>query len=149
METDKSWAERMRDEDVSDEEAQPQAKKAKTELVSEETREVVQKAFTTTLTNAARKETCSRAPYLELPFTRCPKLDSLLRTSELRFNINTDAKQADTDLQKVQALMLDVAAPLLELMDGGRRGCQTSPGGLRGRHHSPWECCWADVKNPT
>ena len=34
-----------------------------------------------------------------------------------RFSSNTDAKQVDEDLQKVQAFILDAAAPLLELLE--------------------------------
>lgn len=92
----------------------PSAKKLKLQ-VSEETKELVKISFTSTLSYPERKETKGRAPDLDLPETRCPKLDALFKTQESKFSGNADAKQVDNDLQKLQALMLDVAAPLLEL----------------------------------
>ena len=111
--TSRTWADNnMSDEEegeASDEE--PPAKRPKL-MVSEETR---QKAFRTSLSNTERKETKDRAPDLDLAETRCPRLDPLFKTGESKFAGNSDAKQVDNDLQKVQALMLDVTAPLLEL----------------------------------
>ena len=118
------WADIMEEEEedaldlavASDEELEPgRAKRPKLLEVSEETKAVVKEAFTSTLSNMARREIRSRAPGLDLPETRCPRLDSLYKTSESKFSANSDAKQVDGDLQKIQALMLDVAAPLLEL----------------------------------
>ena len=80
-------------------------------IVSEETRQVVKKAFRTSLSNTDRKETKGRAPDLDLAETRCPRLDPLFKTGEPKFAGNTEAKQVDNDLQKIQALMLDVTAP--------------------------------------
>ena len=112
----RSWADRMSDGEVSDEESQPSAKKAKPDPTSEETREVFKKAFTATLSNSARREIRTRAPEPDLPFTRCPKVDPLFKTADSRFSGNAEAKQTDGDLQRIQALMLDMTGPLLELM---------------------------------
>ena len=89
--------------------------RAKVLEVSEETKAVMRKAFTSTLSNIARREIRSRAPGLDLQETHCPRLDSLYKSSESMFSANSDAKQVDNDLQRIQALMLDVAAPLLGL----------------------------------
>ena len=53
---------------------------------------------------------------LDLPQTRSPKLDSVFKSPESRFAGNLDAKLVDADLIKIQSLMLDVLAPLLELL---------------------------------
>ncbi len=119
----RSWADRMEEEDdtldltvPSDEELEPcRAKRPKLVEVSEETKEVVRAAFTSTLSNTARREIRGRAPGLDLTETRCPRLDSLYKTSESKFSSSTEAKQIDSDLQRVQALILDVCSPLLEL----------------------------------
>lgn len=58
----------------------------------------MKEAFTTTLSNAARRGIKSRAPSLDLPETRCPRLDSLYKTSESKFSSNAEAKQIDGDL---------------------------------------------------
>ena len=112
------WADRMSEEDgeVSGDEdlIPPPAKKTKLEL-SEETKKLVKKSFSIPLSNPERRETKCRAPPLDLPETRCPRLDPLFKTGESKFGGNSEAKQVDNDLQKVQALMLDVAAPLLQL----------------------------------
>ena len=90
-------------------------KKPRLVETSEATKVLVKEAFTSTLSNAQRREIRGRAPCLDLAETRCPRLDPLFKASESRFMANAEAKQIDNDLQKVQALMLDVAAPLLEL----------------------------------
>ena len=112
--TSRTWADIMSDEEGEASDEEPPAKRPKL-MVSEETRQVVKKAFRTSLSNTERKETKGRAPDLDLAETRCPRLDPLFKTGESKFAGNSDAKQVDNDLQKVQALMLDVTAPLLEL----------------------------------
>ena len=73
---------------------------------------MVKKAFCTSLSNIERRESKGRAPDPDLAETRC---DPLFKTGESKFAGNTEAKQVDNDLQKIQALMLDVTAHLLEL----------------------------------
>ena len=109
--TSRTWADIMSDEEEGEaSDKEPPAKRPKL-MVSEETRQVVKKAFRTSLSNTERKETKGRAPDLDLAETRCPRLDPLFKTGEFKFAGNSDAKQVDNDLQKVQALMLDVTAP--------------------------------------
>lgn len=43
---------------------------------SEEAQKLTKEAFSSAMSNAARKETRAKAPSLGLPETRCPKLDS-------------------------------------------------------------------------
>ena len=89
-------------------------------IVSEETiRQVVKKAFHMHLPLQHREEGDykGRAPDLDLAETRCPRLDPQFKTGESKFAGNTEAKQVDNDLQKIQTLMLDVTAPLLELKE--------------------------------
>ena len=87
----KTWADRMSDEELSEDEGPPQTKKARSEPVSEETQELIKRAFTTTLNNSTRKEIRVRAPDLESTFTRCPRVDSLFKTADSRFTGNAEA----------------------------------------------------------
>lgn len=110
-----SWADIMSEED-GEVDLAPKAKRPKLLPVSEETKDLVKSSFTKVLSNSERREIRQRAPALELPQTRCPRLDNLFKTQESKLSGNSEAKQVDSDLQKVQALMLDTAAPLLELL---------------------------------
>ena len=118
----RSWADRMSEDEAEDGEIdkeidEPVTKKTKLE-VSEHTKELVRESFLKPLSTTSRRETRGRAPTLDLAETRCPRLDPLFKTQESKFTGNSEAKQVDNDLQKIQALILDVAAPLLEL-----KGC--------------------------
>ena len=104
----------------SDEEEPP--RKSRKISVSEETKELIKSAFCKSLPNATRKETRNRCPVPDVPYTRCPRVDPMFKTPDSRFSSNTDAKQIDNDLQKVQAFTLDVAAPLLELAEAAGSG---------------------------
>ena len=53
----------MSDDEMSEVDAHhPPSKKARPEALSEESRKLAKKAFTTTLSNAERREICTRAP---------------------------------------------------------------------------------------
>ena len=144
-ETEKrSWADIMSEEEgeLSDEEP-VRSKKPKTVPVSEETKKLVKESFTKALSNSERKGIREKSSTLELPQTRCPKLDSLFKTQESKFTASSEAKHVDNDLRKIQALMLDVSAPLLELSGSSLR----SQGGVRGCHLVVGEHYGADVYN--
>ena len=117
----------MSDDEMSEVDAHhPPSKKARPEPLSDESRKLAKKAFTTTLSNAEWREIRTRAP-LEEPFTRCPRVDPLFKTTESRFAGSSKAKQVDGDLQKIQALVLDVSAPLLELLAVTEPGAEDPP----------------------
>ena len=77
-----------------------------------ETKAVMKEDFTSTLSNIAWREIRSRAPGLDLQETCCPRLDSLYNTNESQ---TVMPSRSIMDLHRIQALVLDVAAPLLEL----------------------------------
>ncbi len=61
------------------------SKKARSEPLSEESRKLAKKVFTTMLSNAERREICTRVPESEDPCTCCPRVDLLFKTAESRF----------------------------------------------------------------
>ncbi len=105
----------------------PPSKKARSEPLSEESRKLVKKAFTTTLSNAERREIHTRELESGDPFTRYPRVDPLFKTTEFRFAGSSEGKQVDVDLQKIQALVLDVSALLLELLAAMEPGTEDPP----------------------
>ena len=112
-----TWSDDGGEEDESDQ---------KKSSLSEETTGLVKAAFSKTLPNASRRETRGRCPVPCVPQTRCPRVDPIFKAPESRFSTNTEAKQVDNDLQKLQAYMLDVAAPLLELAEAAESPSNTT-----------------------
>ena len=125
-----NWADRvdrvcdlspLRDEDLSDgEEDMEMIDRPVTEnlTLSEETFEIWSKAVASTMDNTTRRELRSKYPVPETDTTRVPKLDEIFTSSESKFQKNSEAKAVEKDLLHISACTLDVARPLLALIEG-------------------------------
>ena len=90
--------------------------------LSEETVVAWSKAVSSTLNNSTRKELRNRYPVPETDTTRVPKLDEIFQSSESKFHKNTEAKAVEKDLLHISACTLDVARPLMTLIEGVKTG---------------------------
>ena len=93
--------------------------------LSEEINQTLNTAITSTLSNSERREIRAKYPVPETDLTRTPKLDEIFTSTESRFQKNTEAKGVDKDLLHVTACTLDVARPLLDLIEGVNSGSLT------------------------
>ena len=75
-----------------------------------------------TLSNVARKELQNRYPVPETDTTRVQKLDEIFTSSESKFQKNTEAKAVEKDLLHISACTLDVARPLVALIESLNTG---------------------------
>ena len=73
----------------------------------------IQGAFTTGVSNAERRQLRSCYPSADLPHTRCPRLDSVFKTSLAK---SAEVKAVDKELARAQALVLDSVGPLTQLL---------------------------------
>ena len=80
--------------------------------LSEDNAMFISSAFSTVLPSAERKRVRDWFPYPGLEETRCPRLDPLFNT----VLVNKDAKSTDSELARIQSLMHDPAAPLINLL---------------------------------
>ena len=80
--------------------------------LSEENAALVSSAFSTVLPSAERKRVRDSFPCPGLEETRCPRLDPLFKTA----SVNKDTKSIDSELARIQSLMHDPAAPLIDLL---------------------------------
>ena len=103
----------------SDEELTPREEGVK---LSEETEYVLSQLITATLENNTRREICGRYPVPETDMTRTPKLDEIFTSSESKFQKNAEAKSVEKDLLHVTACTLDVARPLIDIIEGVNSG---------------------------
>ena len=92
-----------------------------TAKLSEPLTELVNEAFTSSLPSSKRREIRGNCPTPDMPLTRCPRVDAIFKAPESRFAKNTEGKALDTELMKVQAYILDVAPPILELLQALER----------------------------
>ena len=79
--------------------------------LSEANATLISSAFTSVLPNTERRRIRDSFPTTELVETRCPRLDPLFRTS----SVKQEAKTADAELARIQALIHDPMAPLIRL----------------------------------
>ena len=89
-----------------------------TAKLSEETEVILATAMTSTLSNAERKEVREKYTVPNSVLTRTPKLDEIFTASEYRFQKNTEARAVERDLFQITTCTLDVARPLLDLIEG-------------------------------
>ena len=85
--------------------------------VSEKTSKFLHLKCTRSVTNETRKRVRTRYPLPKVPATRPPQLDTFLKQE-----VSMNTKNADKELAKVQALMLDSMAPLTYLLEADARG---------------------------
>ena len=74
--------------------------------------EIVQNAFSTTLTNVERRRVRNSFGTADLPNTRCPRLDPVFKTSIAKAS---EAKAMDDELARIQAFVLDPVLWFLQL----------------------------------
>ena len=110
--------------DLEDED-QPRPKNMKLDL-SHEASQFVKGAFSKALSNGEHHGIKSRCPVSVLDQTRCPKINPMFKASDSKFASSSETKKVDEDIQRIQAMMLDVTGPLLELlqMSESHRGSQ-------------------------
>ena len=102
------WAQ---EEDAAEEPTRPLIQ------VSEHTAKTLKAAFSRPLPNQARLQTRKPYPLPNSEVTKCPKLDPVAKQL-----LQKEPKQADASLAKLQALVLDVVAPLVHIMEGSQQG---------------------------
>ena len=68
------------------------------------------------ISNGERHRIKSRCPVSVLDQTRCPKINPMFKVSDSKFASSSKTKKVDEDIQRIQAMMLDVTGPLLELL---------------------------------
>ena len=126
-----SWADRtdrvwdlspLHDSDFLKSDGEEEQEGEKTQVnnltLSEETSKNWGKAVSSTMDNSTRKELRNKYPVPETDTTRVPKLDEIFTSSESKFQKNTEAKAVEKDLLHISACTLDVARPLLTLVEG-------------------------------
>ena len=101
---------------------------------------LISSAFSTVLPNEQRRRLREAFPTTELAETRCPRLDPLFRTSSVR----QEARTADAELARIQALVHDPMAPLMWLQhaldEEGEKAC---PWKRPGQYCRMQFDCWA------
>ena len=102
------WAQ---EEDATEEPTQPLIQ------VSEHTAKALKAAFGRLLLNQARLQAKKPYPFPNSEVTQCPKLDPVAKQL-----LQKEPKQADASLAKLQALALDVVAPLVYIVEGSQQG---------------------------
>ena len=91
--------------------------------LSESTSELLAAAFTRTLPNAERRKLRQEFQVPRVEHTRFPKLDAIFKTAES--GLRGEAKSAETDLARIQALVLVSVWPVLQALEGIRDGSLT------------------------
>ena len=89
----------------------------------ESTSELLAAAFTRTLPNAERRKLRHEFQVPRAEHTRCAKLDAIFKTAGS--GLRGEAKPAETDLARIQALVLDSVGPLVQALEGIRDGSLT------------------------
>ena len=62
-----------------------------------------------------------KQPVPDTPYTKCPKLDSTIQS-----RLTKSAKDADRASAHIQTLVLDAAAPLINILESARKGTLNS-----------------------
>ena len=110
-----TWGERMELEDEMEDRDgsmdRPGSDKVRLTQVHKSTEEFLHTAFTS-VSNADRRQLRQRFIVPDTPFTAAPRLDKVM-AAECSKNL----KSADTSLSRIQALFLDAAGPLSDLLD--------------------------------
>jgi len=88
--------------------------------VSDSTARVIKDAFSKTLSAEKRKNVKRKFPHLDSVHTKCPKLDPAIKSK-----LPKQAKDTDENLVRLQSKVLDVASPLVSLLESARRGTLT------------------------
>ena len=96
-----------------DEEEDAQHEPSSVIQLAETDQEIVQNAFSTTLTNVERRRVRNSFGTADLPNTRCPRLDPVFKASIAKAS---EAKAMDAELARIQAFVLDPVAPLTNLL---------------------------------
>lgn len=81
--------------------------------LSEEDSAIMKVAFSKPLSNKDRVAVRNAFPPPAIPQTRCPKLDPIFKTAAAS---KAEVKATDTELARLQAFVLDPAAPLFHLL---------------------------------
>ena len=80
--------------------------------LSEYSESLLSSSFTTTLPNVERRKIRNAFPTPEVQQTRCPRLDSIFKSS----SIKSEVKTCDAELARVQAFVLDPVVPLTNML---------------------------------
>ena len=107
--TPQSWADRPMD--WSDDEDEGNGPPVPATL-SEDNLALVASSFSATLPNATRRKVRATFPLPELRETRCPRLDSIFKSS----SVAAEVKAADAELARIQAFVLDPVGPLIRVL---------------------------------
>ena len=91
--------------------------------LSSTTTKIVEDAFGHSIFNERRRSLKRKQPIPDTLFTKCPKLDPTIQS-----RLPKPAKDADRNLTRIQTLVLDAAAPLLNTLEAARSGSFTSEG---------------------
>ena len=81
------------------------------------TTKIVEDAFACSMANEKRRSLKRKQPVPDTPYTKCPKLDSTIQSRLLK-----SAKDADRASARIQTLVLDAAAPLINILESARKG---------------------------
>ena len=89
--------------------------------LSATTSRIVQEAFSHSIPNERRRNLKRKLPTPDTPHTKCPKLDPAIQS-----RLPKHAKDADRNLARLQTLVLDAAAPLINTLEAARVGSLTT-----------------------
>jgi len=85
--------------------------------ISDSTARVIKDHFSKMLSSEKRKGVKRKFPHSDSVHTKCPKLDPAIKS-----RLPKQAKDADENLVRLQSKVLDVASPLVSLLESARRG---------------------------
>ena len=80
--------------------------------LSENNKSLLSSAFSTTLTNGERRRIRNTFPTSGVQQTRCPRLDSIFKSSSVKSEVKTN----DAELARVQAFVLDPVGPRIKML---------------------------------
>ena len=81
--------------------------------LSEYNVDLLSSSFSSTLSNSERRKVRNSFPAPDVLQTRCPRLDSVFKTST-----KPEVKNADSELARIQAFVLDPVGPLARVLHG-------------------------------
>jgi len=88
--------------------------------ITDSTARVIKDAFTKTLSAEKRKNVKRKFPHPDSVHTKCPKLDPAIKSK-----LPKQVKDIDENLVRLQSKVLDVASPLVSLLESAHRGTLT------------------------